>query len=832
VSRALQDSSRFGPASPPRATYRLQFHERFRLADALALVPYLHELGISHLYASPLTKARPHSTHGYDVCDYQQLNPELGTEADLAALIAALREKRMGLVLDIVPNHMGIGPENPWWWDVLTHGRRSAFADHFDIDWESPDPRTRGKVLLPILDRRYADALNGNEISLEIAHGKALLRYADNYFPVASPGVLSRGDAAHSNSNPDVLDQLVQRQNYRLTYRKHGDTGLNYRRFFSISSLAGVRVEDRNVFDNSHALVKTWLQQNWIDGLRVDHPDGLRDPAMYLRRLRAIAPEAWIVVEKILEPGEPLPAAWPVAGTTGYDFLNQVNGLFVKPQSEQRLTTFYSEFTGESSDYEKAVREKKRAVLDTLFAAETSRLLEIVVRLAARDWRWRDFSRGELRDAIAELAACLPVYRTYARSEHEPVRRFEQSCVERALHLALARRPDLPGDLLGLLVEVLSGRQRGELENEFVARFQQLTGPAMGKGVEDTAFYCYNRFVSLNEVGGNPGAFGVGAGEFHRFCQAQQSAWPDTMLASSTHDTKRGEDARARLNVLSEIPEQWIAAVGRWSAMNERHRGALLDRNAEYLFYQTLVGAWPLSVERATAYMEKASREAKQHTDWDRPNAAYDLALRNFVAAVMRDPAFVSDVDTLVSRIRTAGFVNALAQTLIKLTAPGVPDIYQGSELWNFDLVDPDNRRAVDFGLRRGLLAEAQGLSAGEAWIRREDGLAKLWLITKTLNLRAAQPGLFSSAAKHEPLPARGQKCGHVLAFRRGVAAITVVPRFPLTLNRDWADTALDLPRGTWRNVLTGELVDEQPARLAALLASFPVALLIRTQAD
>lgn len=814
-----------------RATYRLQFHEKFRLADALTLVPYLAELGISHIYASPLTKACPHSAHGYDVCDYRELNPDVGTEDELEKLVAALRENNMGLVLDIVPNHMGVGAENPWWWDVLTHGRESAFADYFDIEWDSPDPHTRGKVVLPVLGGRYSRLLAEKAIRLQVEPGGASLRYGEQRFPVAPGCEVGEDEAQQINSNPAALDELIRRQNYRLLFWKRGDTELNYRRFFGISSLAAMRVEDERVFADSHALIKRWVDRGWLDGLRVDHIDGLREPADYLRRLRRLAPEAWITVEKILEPGEPLPVNWPIAGTTGYDFLDQLNGVFVNPDSAGAFTEFYADFAGERAEYRDVAHDKKRDVLKRVFRAEISRLAGILTRIADRDWRWREFSRDELRGALTELAACFPVYRVYEPGNGAAPDDGDRHRVEEALATARANRTDLPSELFDMLREILLAGAQADGQAEFVARFQQLTGPAMAKGVEDTAFYCYNRFISLNEVGGDPGQFGVTVEAFHRFCAAQAQAWPDSMLASSTHDTKRGEDVRARLNVLSEIPRQWQAAVRRWAVLNQNYRrDPYPDRNIEYHLYQTLVGAWPVSVERAVAYMEKAAREAKQFTDWTEPNAVYEKALRDFVTAILNDGRFVADLERFVASIATAGFINSLAQTLIKLTAPGVPDIYQGSELWNLSLVDPDNRRLVDFPARRRLLDGLKTMPAEEAWRGRDQGVAKLWLIRKILHLRRDRPGLLGRTQAYSPLSAHGARRNHVVAFQRGRDAITVAPRLPFTLKNDWADTCIELPEGRWRNVLSGESIAERRVPLRGLLASFPVAWLTREE--
>jgi len=809
----------------PRATYRFQFNEHFRLAHALALVPYLQELGISHVYASPLFKAGPHSLHGYDVCDFTQLNPELGTGEDLEKLITALRARQMGLVLDIVPNHMGIATtENQWWRDVLRNGPASPFAKYFDIQWNADDPKLREKILLPVLGDHYERVLKRGELQVEKENGEAVLRYFEHEFPIA-PGSLPKDlSTAQVNSDPRALNHLIQKQNYSLAFWGEGDSRLNYRRFFAVSTLAGVRVEDQQVFDDVHSLLKKWLDNHWLDGLRVDHPDGLRDPGIYIKRLRAIAPRSWIVVEKILQPGEDLPDDWPVEGTVGYDFLNQVNGLFIDAKNKNPLVEFYSEFTGEPVDAGKMVREKKRLVLETLFTAEVNRLLDLLALIAARRPAHQDFSPEHLREALIEYAACFPVYRTCVRPEDAFVGEDDVLDINQATACAKKSRPDLSPAIFDFFNDLLLLLFHGPAEFDFVARFQQLTGPAMAKGVEDTTFYCLNYFLSVNEVGGDPGKFGVSADEFHEFCRKLHARGGHSMLSTSTHDTKRGEDVRARLNVLSEIPHEWRAAVSRWARMNEpRRKNHFPDRNIEYVLYQTLVGAWPISRERLLAYMEKASCEAKQHTDWGHRNTQYDEALKNFTMAVLEDREFIGDLEKFVASLAEAAQINSLAQTLIKLTAPGVPDIYQGNEILDFSLVDPDNRRPVDFELRKRLLAGAKSLSAGEAWKRRDEGLPKLWLIQKTLAFRALRKELFEG--DYEPIFARGNNPDSVFAFIRGGGAMTVVPRF--TRSRAGDLPALLLPLGKWRNEFTGESFTGEIAA-AKLLGNFPVALLVR----
>jgi (1->4)-alpha-D-glucan 1-alpha-D-glucosylmutase len=823
----------------PRATYRFQFNEHFHLADALALVPYLHELGVSHIYASPLFKAAPHSVHGYDVCDFNQINPEIGTESDLENLVNALHAKKMGLVLDIVPNHMGISsPENFWWWDVLKNGRESRFANHFDIHWETSDPNLRGKILVPILADHYEKILARGELKLGSARAsrasvgalptEIVLRYFDNQFPLAPNSIPLNFSAEKINSNPAALDELIEKQNYRLAFWRNGDSKLNYRRFFAINTLAGVRVEDEKVFNDVQSLLKKWIGRGWLDGLRVDHPDGLRDPENYLRRLRKLAPDFWIVVEKILQPRENLPETWPVQGTTGYDFLNQVNGLLIQSKNEKILTDFYSEFTGEPTNPTEVVQEKKRLVLQTIFTTEVNRLAELLVQIVARHSVLKNFVREQIREALIEFAASFPVYRTYIRPAENFVGENDSQFIGQAITTAKKLRGDLPPELFDFLSGLLLLKFHGELENDFVARFQQLTSPAMAKGVEDTAFYCLNRFASINEVGGDPGKFGVSAEEFHEFCGRLQIHWPRTMLASSTHDTKRSEDVRARMNLLSEIPGEWREAVLRWSKMNGWHRkNNFPDRNMEYLFYQTLVGAWPVSPERILGFMEKAAHEAKQQTDWNNRNPEYESALKHFVTATMTDADFTDDLQKFVVPLVEGGHVNSLAQTLIKLNAPGAPDIYQGNELWDFSLVDPDNRRLIDFELRKKLPAEMKNLYAGEIWKRRAEGLPKLWLIQKTLKLRERFPDFFGF--NYKPVFARGEKSENIIAFSRGEKIITIIPRFLLELNNDWQNTSLELPRGNWQNEFTAENFNGK-VRMENLFQQFPVALLVRKE--
>jgi len=597
-------------------------------------------------------------------------------------------------------------------------------------------------------------------------------------------------------------------------------------------------------------------QRGLLDGLRVDHPDGLRDPQDYLRRLACAAPGAWIVVEKILEPGEDLPTDWPVAGTTGYDFLNRVGGLFVDPAGETPLTSFYAAFTGEPTDYDAIVRARKRHILGHHLVAEVNRLVHILDALLSRHAPGRSVGLDELREGLIELAASFPVYRTYCRPEASVCSARDRALVSEAVTRARRAEPQPSPGVMAFLDDVLQMRVAGDLAAELVMRFQQLTGPAMAKGVEDTAFYCYNRFSVVNEVGGDPKRFGLSVDEFHRACAQARLQWPAAMLTTSTHDTKRSEDMRARLALLSEIPDRWIAAVRRWSGLNEKHRRkGWPDRNAEYLFYQTLVGAWPLSLDRALAYMEKAAREAKQHTDWIEPNRHYEAALRDFVAGAMGDPAFTGDVELFVAPLIRAGHLNSLAQTLLKLTAPGVPDFYQGTELWDFSLVDPDNRRPVDFDHRRASLAGVQdGVASGalpdfadEVLRDSADGRVKLFLTRQVLHYRGFHPELFRKG-RYVPISVSGQCARHVCAFARVFGrrrTITVVPRLIVGLTRSldiwplgeevWRDTRLLLPETRqgheFQNLLTGErhrvqIENNRPGlRLGEILVRFPLAL-------
>ncbi|HJU27777.1 MAG TPA: malto-oligosyltrehalose synthase, partial [Candidatus Binataceae bacterium] len=588
--------------------------------------------------------------------------------------------------------------------------------------------------------------------------------------------------------------------------------------------------EDPMVFADTHELVLRWLADNALDGVRVDHIDGLRDPESYLRRLRDRAPAAWIVVEKILEPGEPTRSSWPVEGTTGYDFLNRIAGLFVDPAAEEPLTRLYVEFTGESADFDAIAREKKDLVMREVLGSDLNRLTAMFLDICEKHPRYRDYSRHDLHETLKAAVARLPVYRTYVRDSNGLLDSLDEDYIRDALSAARRDRPDLDPELFDLLADILTLRIEGSLEVELAMRFQQFTGPVMAKAVEDTAFYCFQRFVCLNEVGGDPSRFGGSIDEFHRACAQTQRQWPLTLLATSTHDTKRSEDVRARLFTLSEIPARWAEAVRRWARMNDPHwRGRPADRNAEYLLYQTLVGAWPIEIERVIRYMEKAIREAKRRTSWTNPNADYEAAVLDFTGAVLADREFTADLAAFVEPIVEPGRINSLAQTLLKLAAPGVPDFYQGSELWHFALVDPDNRGPVDYAVRRRLLRDLDEGSPETVMRRAAEGLPKLWLIRQALALRRSHPQAFGPNGTFSPIVPTGSCSRHAIAFRRGDTVIAIAPRLVIALSGDWRDTAIEIPRGEWVNALTGDRIHGgRPVTLSSLMERFPVCLLSR----
>ena len=862
--------------------------------------PYLARLGVSHVYSSPYLQAARGSTHGYDVVDPRRVNDELGGARGHRRFCRLLGELGLGQVLDIVPNHMAIpGAQNPWWWDVLENGQASRYARTFDVDWDPPETHLRNTVLMPILGDHYGRVLEAGEIQLERGGGAFRVRYHEHVLPIAPPtldGLLSAAAsrarspdlaffadaAAHLppstatdrasvlrrhrdkevlreqlarlfdeapnvaravdaeiaaiNADPDALDAILTRQNYRLAYWRAAQRDLGYRRFFDVTTLVGLRVEDEQVFAETHALVVRWLADGVLDGLRVDHPDGLRDPGEYVARLRDATPRGWIVVEKILQPDESIPADWAVDGTTGYDFLNLVGGLFVDPAGEAAMTAVNERWTGESRTFEEVARECKHVVLRETLGSELNRLTALFLDIAEGHRRHRDYTRHELHEALRETAAALPVYRTYARAETGEISAADEAVIAVAIDRARAARPELDPDLFGFLGDILKLRVRGTLESDLVMRFQQLSGAVMAKGVEDTAFYRYLRLLALNEVGGDPGRFGVSVAEFHAANEERLRSWPATMLTTATHDTKRGEDVRLRIAALSECPDAWAAAVDRWhEAASRGRRRDRIDHASQYLLFQTLVGAWPIDRDRLTEYLVKASREARIQTSWTSPDEGFERALVRTAERLLRDRQFIGYLEAFLAPIVPAARTSSLAQVLLRLTAPGIPDTYQGTELWDLSLVDPDNRRPVDFAMRERLLGELEGggesegrLTAAAILARAEEGLPKLWTLHRALRVRRERPGSFDAAGAYTPLAASGVQADHVVGYLRGEDVAVVVPRLTLRLGGAWRATAIELPGGRWRNVLTGEGRQGGRVRMATLLARFPVALLVR----
>ena len=881
----------------PRSTYRLQLHAGFNFDDAGRIADYLAALGVSHVYASPYMQAAPGSMHGYDIVDHQCVNQELGGEPSHTRFCAKLSEAGLGQVLDIVPNHMSLVRENRYWWDVLENGPSSRYASYFDIDWHPAESKLRHKVLVPILGGQYGRVLSAGELQVVRKGAKFLVQYADHIMPVAprsleivlgraaefaasdllrflaeahtklpAPESIDRSVVlarhrdktvlselldkllredhrieqaidraiAELNTDVDALDNFLNTQNYRLAYWRTADQELGYRRFFDVNTLAGLRIEREHVFAETHSLIIKWLDEGVLDGVRVDHPDGLRDPFHYLRRLRATAPSAWIVGEKILEPGEALRESWPIEGTTGYDFLNQANGLLIDPKGLAEITTIYADFTGQPTDYAAICREKKLNVMQEGLGSDVNRLTSLFVEICEGNRDRRDYTRTDIRRAVREVAACFPVYRTYVDADCTNCERIIEEDIRRisaAIECAKHTRQDVDAGLFDFLADVLCLRATGNLESEFVMRFQQFTGPVMAKGVEDTALYCYNRLVGLNEVGSDPSRPGVSVEEFHQFCADTQRTHPATMLTLSTHDTKRSDDVRARLAVLSEAPSRWRSALRKWSRINHRFRAAdLPDTNTEYLYYQTLIGAWPIDADRATAYMLKAAREAKQQTTWTANNKVFESALESFIRSTLTHEPFLSDLRGFVDRVTPGGRINSLTQTLLKHTAPGVPDIYQGSELWDLSLVDPDNRRPVDYDRRRALLAELPAFSPAQIMARSDDGLPKLFTIHRALAIRLDRPSSFGADAAYTPLIAEGPKAAHLVGFMRGDDVAVLVPRLPMTLNGYWSSTTVTLPEGRWKNNFTSATLEGGAAKLQTVFDEFPLALLTREQ--
>jgi (1->4)-alpha-D-glucan 1-alpha-D-glucosylmutase len=818
------------------STYRLQFHAGFTFRDAAAIVTYLSALGITHVYASPYLKARPGSTHGYDVIDHSKLSPELGTEADFEAFLAALKQHGMSHILDIVPNHVGVATnDNAWWNDVLENGPASRYAGYFDITWRgSPRPELHDKVLLPVLGDAYGDVLENGELKLVRADGKVWVRYFERRFPLDLRTIEPGEDVDSFNGTPgdprsfDRLDALLDRQHYRLAHWHVASDEINYRRFFDINDLAALSMERREVFEATHALVLRLIREGKLAGVRVDHPDGLYDPKQYFQRLREAGVE-YAVAEKILAVGEPLPSDWPVAGTSGYDALNMINGLFVDRGNEEAFTRIYQDWTGDPAIYDDLVYRNKLLILDISLASELQMLAYQLDRIAQRGRRTRDFTHNALRHVLREVIASFPVYRSYVSDEG--VREADVKVIEEAIERAVSRNPKTDRSVFDFTRDVLLLRSPAgsrDAQRKFAGKFQQVTAPVTAKGIEDTTFYIYNRLISLNEVGGDPAHFGVTPAELHAYLTDRQKRWPRALTALSTHDTKRSEDVRARINVLAEMPDEWRKRVEHWGRINQ-HDGPP-SRNDEYLLYQTLVGAWPLEgkaedafVKRIIEYLRKAMREAKVSTSWTSPNGEYESAVEDFIGRTIHNETFLASFGPFQRRVADFALTNTLAQTLLRLTIPGVPDTYQGTELIDLSLVDPDNRRPVDYARRQALL-------------KRPEEDRKFFVTTMALHARREHPGLFSEG-EYLPLEASGPRAEHVFAFARhlgGARAIVAVPRLVSRIG-NWNNTTLRLPKVRARNVFTGRTHDVGgdgdggggDVPVGELFADFPVALLI-----
>ena len=926
------------PSRVPVSTYRLQFHRGFRFRDAEALIPYLARLGITELYCSPLLAACPGSSHGYDICDHSRLNPEYGTAEDFAAFANALASHGMGLILDFVPNHMGIDPSaNQWWRDVLENGPSSRYAQYFDIDWDPVKTELRGKVLLPILGDQYGSVLKSGELQIQYEDGAFSLHYFERNLPL-NPRQMRRllehnlpeleGQRALEDpdqrefmsilfqlehmpaytetdshrvldrhrekevvrerlarlarvserirrhieenvrvfngepGNPasfDLLHSLLDAQAYRLSYWRTALHEINYRRFFDINELAAIRMEDREVFDAAHELVLDLIRKGTVTGLRLDHVDGLFDPREYFDRLISACGDgqiAYVVGEKILTAGEALRRDWAIHGTTGYDFLNDLNGLFVDSRKAQTFRKLYIRMVGAEEPFADIAYESRRLIITTSMVSELNMLARELNRISEVNREFRDFTLASLQEALREVVACFPNYRSYCTAKGWD--EFDQKTVDTAVARALRRNPALEPSIFEFLRRLLlptagtilpkSQYPRGV---QFAMKFQQYTGPMQAKGMEDTAFYRYGVLLSLNEVGGDPARFGRPPEEFHRSNQERRQSWPLAMLATSTHDTKRGEDARARLNVLSEIAEEWRTGVLRWARTNAGMRSQVdgvpaPGRGDEYIFYQSLLGSWPAGleepgpeyVERIRRFMLKAIKEKKEHTSWINPSEAYDTATSDFVHRTLtgsRAKRFLRSFAPFAERVAWLGMLNALSQTVLKIVSPGVPDFYQGTELWNLSLVDPDNRAPVDYGVRRDFLDQMEPLLADSAGAAEagpavsemlanwQDGRIKLYVTTAGLRLRRELSAVFLDG-EYVPLQVEGDRKDHLVAFARILgnrSVVAVVPRLVAGLagtgNRlpvgaeVWDQSAIVIPQNLaghkFQNVLTREEV-------------------------
>ena len=885
-------------ARPLLATYRLQLRVDRDLLAAVDDLDHLVDLGVSHVYLAPILQAATASTHGYDVVDTGRVDPALGGDVAFAAFVAAAKARGLGVVVDIVPNHMAADPDhNPWWRDVLRHGRSSRYAGHFDISWDPPDRKLRNQVLVPVLGDHYGRILDQGELVVERQPTELAVRYHDRTFPLAltssagllrgaaaaapspalelvlgsldhlvptleapdgapdraiieaassvvaecllDPAVASAVDAAidEVNAEPERLHEILEAQHYRLARWQTGTDELGYRRFFDVTELVAVRVDQPEVFADTHERIASWIADDLVDGLRVDHPDGLADPAQYFRDLRELVGDRWIVAEKILEHGEEL-APWPVDGTTGYELAATVTRAFIDPDGYEELADRITARTDVARDFGEVVRRAKAEVLEQGLAAELRRLTDLLVAVCEAHPTFRDFTRRELRESLVADLACLGVYRTYItpdghRDDHD------RTWLDRMVAEAKAWRPEIDPDLHTLIRASLLGDAPfdGAPSASFRQRFQQLAGAAMAKGKEDTALYRSLVVAAVNEVGADPGRPWAGIAELHAELGDVARRHPATMLTTSTHDTKRSEDVRARLAVLSEIPDAYLAALDRFATALERGPEPGLDPLGMITCFQALVGAHPLPAGRLEVYAEKALREAGVATSWLAPDAAYEQTLHDAVRFVTTDEDALGVVADLVEEILVDGRVNALAQRLVLLTAPGIPDVYQGTELWDLSLVDPDNRRPVDLRLRNRLLrdgswSDPESPVPGWASLRDPDdpGLAKLALTARALSVRRCCPSSFEPGATYHPILAEGDAADHVIAFGRGDDVAVVVPRLSRRL-RDvgsWRSTHLTLPDGTWRDALSPDRDWRGQVPIESLLERVPVALLVR----
>lgn len=898
----------------PRATYRLQLHHGFPFSAAEKIIPYLKNLGVSHLYLSPIAQARRGSLHGYDTVNHNQVNAELGGEEAFLRFKDHAHENGLGIIVDVVPNHMHItGPENFYWMDVLENGPASPYAKYFDINWEPSKKELTNKVLLPVLGDLYGKVLEAGQLRLIFENGGFYLIYYESKFPLdprswnmilnsvlrnladrydvqnsqrmelesiinslsylpaeteiaweriqerqREKEVLKKRLAQLVESNSfvaeslqkeldeingqkgrprsfDRLEELLDKQAYRLCDWKVAADEINYRRFFDINELAAIRIEDENVFREIHRSVFDWVKQDIVAGLRIDHVDGLLDPQRYLSLLNGGS--AFVVVEKILSPGEKLDENWSVAGTTGYEFLNLMNGLFVNSGNADALERFYRKFTRKFHSFNEVMITSKKFIMLISMASEL-RMLALMLDRISEQHRWsRDFTLESIRFALREVVACFPVYRSYIRESGAPVREEDREAIVNAIHEAKRRNPATPESIFDFIEDVLTLRHPEGLSEEqkkerfdFVLRLQQFTGPVMAKGLEDTSFYRYVPLLSLNEVGGRPDHFGVNRRAFHQAMAERRERWPHSFSASTTHDTKRSEDVRARINVLSEIPTGWSKAVRYWHKLNlphkilGNHELEVPDNNEEYLLYQTLLGSWPLHdrdrgdyLERIQEFMLKAVREAKIHTSWLKPNEVYEKAVIDFVRKILDSraaPVFLRDFEKFNASILRAGLYNGLSQALLKMMSPGVPDFYQGTESWNFSLVDPDNRRAVDYEQLQSELASLRDNSFGELLRKVEDGRVKLFVTQRALDLRKRRALLFKGGA-YVPLVVEGERGKNIIAFARqqdNEAAMIVAGRFFMDFGEkdlNWSKTMVLLPplmKGwRWKNTLTGQ---------------------------